>query len=222
MLAWSIAAAQFAPQNGSLAENIVHHLRFIRAAAKLECKVLIFPELSLTGLTGESGLPSPPSIDQLQPLTDAARQHQITIVAGLPVEENGQRSKGVAIFSPDTAKPYTCAQGNGTCLTPESRYISVFNLNNDGCDLSPQASLLATLTSTAESQQSLNTQRLQWVARKHAIAVLKSNYSCDDFSGGSALWDETGQLIVRADQGELLVTGRKSAQGWQGDIIPLR
>ncbi|MFD2021386.1 nitrilase-related carbon-nitrogen hydrolase [Pseudocitrobacter faecalis] len=57
MLAWSIAAAQFAPQNGSLAENIVHHLRFIHAAAKLECKVLIFPELSLTGLTGESGLP---------------------------------------------------------------------------------------------------------------------------------------------------------------------
>lgn len=222
MLAWSIAAAQFAPQNGSLAENIVHHLRFIHAAAKLECKVLIFPELSLTGLTGEFGLPSPPGDEQLQPLSDAAHQHQITIVAGLPVEENGLRCKGVAIFSPDTAKPYTCAQGNGTCLTPESRYISVLNLNNDGCDLSPQASLLATLTSTAESQQSLNTQRLQWFARKHSIAVLKSNYSCETFSGGSALWDETGQLIVRADQGELLVTGRKSAQGWQGDIIPLR
>lgn len=222
MLAWSIAAAQFAPRDGSIADNIVHHLRFIRAAASLECKVVVFPELSLTGPAGERGLPSPPDAAELQPLVDAASQHQITIIAGMPVEENGLRSKGVAIFSPHLRQAYTCRQGNGTCLTPESQYISVFNLSNDGCDLASQASLLATLTSTAESQQSLNTQRLQWVARKHAIAVLKSNYSCDDFSGGSALWDETGQLIVRADQGELLVTGRKSAQGWQGDIIPLR
>ncbi|MEO3988303.1 carbon-nitrogen hydrolase family protein [Pseudocitrobacter cyperus] len=222
MLAWSIAAAQYAPRDGSIAENIAHHLRFIDAAAHLDCKVLIFPELSLTGPNDKQELPSPLSDAQLQPLTDAARRHQMTIIAGLPVEENGQRRKGVAIFAPDALKPYTCLQGNGTCLTPESHYISVFNLNNDGCDLAPQASLLATLTSTVESQQSLNTQRLQWFARKHAIAVLKSNYSCDYFSGGSALWDETGQLIVRADQGELLVTGRKSAQGWQGDIIPLR
>ena len=39
--------------------------------------------------------------------------------------------------------------------------------------------------------------------------------------GGSALWDEKGQLIVRADKGELLVTGTLGGEGWQGDIIPL-
>ncbi|MGS6396724.1 carbon-nitrogen hydrolase family protein, partial [Enterobacter hormaechei] len=28
-------------------------------------------------------------------------------------------------------------------------------------------------------------------------------------------------LIVRADKGELLLTGSLGQQGWQGDIIPL-
>lgn len=222
MLAWSIAAAQYAPRDGSIAENIVHHLRFINAAARLECKVLIFPELSITGLAGENGLPPPPDNTQLQPLVDAARFHQLTIIAGLTVEEDGLRSKGVALFSPDASQPHICLQGNGTCLTPELHDASVFHLDSDGCDLAPQASLLAAVSSTGETQQRQITQHLQWFARKYAIAVLKSNYSCDTFPGGSALWDENGQLIVRADQGELLVTGRKSAQGWQGDIIPLR
>jgi Predicted amidohydrolase len=222
MLAWSIAAAQYAPHDDSVVENITHHIRFIDVAAELGCKILVFPELSLTGPEGENGLPVPPTEIQLQPLMDAARQYQMTIIAGLPVEENGIRHKGVAIFRPDAQKPFHCLQGNGTCLTPGSRNVSVFNLNSEGCDLAPQASLLATVGSTSESNLNQNTQRLQWFARKYAIAVLKSNYSCDSFSGGSALWDENGQLIVRADQGELLVTGRKSAQGWQGDIIPLR
>ncbi len=40
--------------------------------------------------------------------------------------------------------------------------------------------------------------------------------------GGSALWDARGQLILRADRGEVLLTGRYVEQSWQGEIIPLR
>jgi hypothetical protein len=57
---------------------------------------------------------------------------------------------------------------------------------------------------------------LQRFAHKYAIAVLMANAR-----GGSALWDDKGQLIVRADRGELLLTGSLNRQGWQGDIIPL-
>lgn len=49
------------------------------------------------------------------------------------------------------------------------------------------------------------------------IAVLMANAR-----GNSALWDEHGRLIVRADRGSLLLVGQRSSQGWQGDIIPLR
>lgn len=222
MLTWTVAAAQYAPRKGDVAENIAHHLRFIDAAAEQACKVLIFPELSLTGPDDEQTLPAPPCDNQLQPLSDAAQRHQMTIIAGLPVESGGKRIKGIVIFAPSTDKPVKHQQGHGTCLAPESDQVSVFELNADGCELSAQASLLATVSGMAEPQQQRITQRLQRFAHKYAIAVLKSNYASGRFSGGSALWDENGQLIVRADSGELLLTGRKSAQGWQGEIIPLR
>ncbi|MFV0261440.1 MAG: nitrilase-related carbon-nitrogen hydrolase [Kluyvera sp.] len=222
MLTWTIAAAQYAPRKGDVAENIIHHLRFIDAAAEQACKVLIFPELSLTGPNNEQTLPAPPCDNQLQPLHDAAQRHQMTIIAGLPMENDGKRIKGIVIFAPDATTPRKQQQGHGTCLAPESDQMSVFELNHEGCELSPQASLLATVSCMAEPQQQRTTQRLQRFAHKYAIAVLKSNYASGTFSGGSALWDENGQLIVRADGGELLLTGRKSAQGWQGEIIPLR
>lgn len=222
MLTWTIAAAQYAPRKGDVAENITHHLRFIYAAAEQACKVIIFPELSLTGPDDNQTLPAPPPDSELQPLSDAAQRYQMTIIAGLPVDKNGARIKGIVIFNPDSGHPTKHQQGHGTCLAPESSQISVFELNNDGCELSSQASLLATVSSMAEPQQQRTTDRLQRFAHKYAIAVLKSNYASGRFSGGSALWDENGQLIVRADGGELLLTGRKSAQGWQGEIIPLR
>ena len=222
MLTWTIAAAQYAPRRGDIAENITHHLRFVDAAAEQACKVLIFPELSLTGPDDEQALPVPPSDTQLQPLSEAAQRHQMTIIAGLPMENDGKRIKGIVIFAPHAPGPIKQHQGQGTCLAPESDQISVFELHHEGCELSPQASLLATVSSMAEPQQQRTSQRLQRFAHKYAIAVLKSNYANGTFSGGSALWDENGQLIVRADSGELLLTGRKSDQGWQGEIIPLR
>ena len=213
MLTWTIAAAQYAPRKGDVAENITHHLRFIDVAAEQACKVLIFPELSLTGPDDEQTLPAPPDDSQLLPLSEAAQRHQMTIIAGLPMDNDGKRIKGIVIFAPHTPSPIKQHQGQGTCLAPESDQISVFELNHEGCELSPQASVLATVSSMAEPQQQRTSQRLQRFAQ---------NYASGTFSGGSALWDENGQLIVRADGGELLLTGRKNAQGWQGEIIPLR
>ncbi|MDN5181777.1 C-N hydrolase family protein YobB, partial [Escherichia coli] len=54
-------------------------------------------------------------------------------------------------------------------------------------------------------------------SHQYSIAVLMANAR-----GNSALWDEYGRLIVRADRGSLLLVGQRSSQGWQGDIIPLR
>ncbi|MGU3413024.1 nitrilase-related carbon-nitrogen hydrolase [Enterobacteriaceae bacterium C34A] len=217
MPAWTIAAAQYQARNRNVAENIAHHLRFIEAAAKLKCQLIVFPEMSLTGPDVHSPLPPPPDKDLLQPLSFAASRHGMTIVAGLPVEQNGLRNKGVAIFMPGRTSPFTFCQGQGTCLTPQARHISVLAPEDEGSELDPQASLLATGTCTREFQQQQSVQQLQRLAHKYAIAVLKSNYA-----GGSALWDESGQLIVRADSGELLLTGRKYEGGWEGEIIPLR
>jgi hypothetical protein len=215
MPAWTIAAAQYTARNRNVAENIAHHLRFIDAAAKLKCQLVVFPELSLTGPDTPSPLPPPPDEELLQPLSYAASRHGITIVAGLPVEQNGERHKGVAVFVPGNKAPLMLCQG--TCLTSQARHVSILAPEDESDELDPQASLLAAGTCTREFQQQQSVQQLQRLAHKYAIAVLKSNYA-----SGSALWDEHGQLIVRADSGELLLTGRQYEGGWEGEIIPMR
>ncbi len=74
-----------------------------------------------------------------------------------------------------------------------------------------QGNVWENLTSLASAR------RLQFFSHQYSIAVLMAN-AC----GNSALWDEHGRLIVRADRGSLLLVGQRSSQGWQGDIIPLR
>ncbi|MFK3659679.1 nitrilase-related carbon-nitrogen hydrolase [Scandinavium sp. NPDC088450] len=216
MPAWTIAAAQYPTRNRSVAEHVALHLRFIEAASTLACNLIVFPELSLTGPGKRHPLPAPPDQELLQPLSFAAARHRMTIVAGLPVEVNGEARKGVAIFLPDAPSPLILSQGQGTCLTPKANQVSVLPPDAEGHELDPSATLLAAGTCTREFQQQQSVQQLQRLAHKYAIAVLKSNYA-----DGSALWDENGQLIVRADSGELLLTGRKYSSGWEGDIIPL-
>ncbi|MCS2161340.1 carbon-nitrogen hydrolase family protein [Scandinavium sp. H11S7] len=217
MPAWTIAAAQYTARNRSVAENIDHHLCFIEAAAKLTCQLIVFPEMSLTGPDTDYPLSPIPTDELLQPLCVAAKRHGMTIIAGLPVDMNGDCQKGVAIFVPGASSPLTMHQGQGTCLTPQTLHISVLAPEADAIELDPNATLLATGTCTCEFQQQQSVQQLQRLAHRYAIAVLKSNYAV-----GSALWDENGQLIVRADSGDLLLTGRKYEGGWEGDIIPLR
>ena len=44
-----VAAAQYEPRNASLTEQVAHHLEFVRAAARQQCELLVFPSLSLLG-----------------------------------------------------------------------------------------------------------------------------------------------------------------------------
>lgn len=47
---WKVAAAQYEPRKTSLTEQVAHHLEFVRAAARQQCQLLVFPSLSLLGL----------------------------------------------------------------------------------------------------------------------------------------------------------------------------
>ena len=216
MSEWTIAAAQYDTCCSDIVDNIARHLHFIAAAARQGCSALLFPERALTGA---AGLTRPLRADSamLRPLSQAAAEYNMTIITGTSpaAEEDGE--SGVAVFSPDPAAPVTFYPGRGTCLSPHPRAAMHFPADDGGRELDPRASLLATGTATRGCQQQQSVQSLQRLAHRYAIAVLKANYA-----GGSALWDENGQLIVRADAGELLLIGRRRAARWEGDIIPLR
>ena len=99
---------------------------------------------------------------------------------------------------------------------PGDRHLSILDAHPDSPNLDPRATLVTSCQSVGDNRWRQSISNLQRFAHKYAIAVLMAN-AC----GGSALWDEKGQLVVRADKGELLVTGTLGGEGWQGDIIPL-
>ncbi|WP_436857726.1 nitrilase-related carbon-nitrogen hydrolase [Citrobacter tructae] len=215
---WKVAAAQYEPLTTSLSEHVARHLIFIHAAARQKCRLVVFPALSLLGCLDEKRpLPAPPDNALLQPLINAAVTHRIIIIAGLPVEHNARFVKGMAVFAPWMNAPHICHHGHGACLGQDLKTISVLDDQPEGIDIDPEFSLFTSSQSVSEPELLNSTSRLQRFSHRFSIAVLMVNAR-----GSSALWDENGQLIVRADRGSLLLTGQRTSEGWQGDIIPLR
>lgn len=63
---WKVAAAQYEPRKTSLTEQVAHHLEFVRAAARQQCQLLVFPSLSLLGCDySRRALPAPPDLSLL-------------------------------------------------------------------------------------------------------------------------------------------------------------
>jgi len=218
MSQWKVAAAQYDPGHNGIDAHVKHHLRFIDAAARQQCHLLVFPELSLTGSATNGGvLPAPPCEQDLAPILHAVRTHNITVIAGLTRDIDGNRQKAVALFSPEMSSVLRYPQGNGACLTPDDRQLIIVDSKTELPPLDPLTTLFTSGQAVGEARWRDSISRLQRFAHKYAIAVLMANAH-----GNSALWDSSGQLIVRADKGELLLTGSWNQQGWQGDIIPLR
>lgn len=218
MSQWTIAAAQYAPRHNCIDAHVQHHLRFIDAAARQQCNLLVFPELSLTGPAVDGvTLPEPPDEQTLAPIVDAAHTLSITVIAGMTLETHGVRQKGLALFSPNHTQAMRYPQGSGACLIPGKPQLTIVEGQTELPSLDPLAALFTCSQAVGESSWRDAISRLQRFSHKYAIAVLMANSL-----GHSALWDASGQLIVRADGGELLLTGTWGKQGWQGDIIPLR
>ena len=215
---WNIAAAQYQPTHHYVDDHITHHLRFIAAAARQQCNLLLFPELSLTGpVLPDNQLPAPPTHQQLAPLHEAAQVCNLSVIAGITVDENGQRQRGLAWFSPDQPQAIVYPHGAGACLESRHSGLTLVDTHADQPGIAPNATLLTRSMALSEAERPATFARLQRFAHRYAIAVLVAN-----LDGGSALWDARGQLILRADRGEVLLTGRYVEQSWQGEIIPLR
>lgn len=97
-----IAAAQYHAVAADIERNLNHHLRFIRQAAAQHVQLLIFPELSLTGyeLNAASRLALTLDDPRLQPLADAAKQQQMTLVVGAPLNDGTELFIGALTFRP--------------------------------------------------------------------------------------------------------------------------
>lgn len=130
MSRWNIAAAQYAPRHNCVDEHVKHHLHFIAEAAWHGCDLIVFPELSLTGPGGTS-LPPPPDDLQLAPLLHAAQSRFITVIAGITLQQHGQRQKGLALFTPNLSTIRRYPQGNGAGVIPGDKRLTIVDNQAD-------------------------------------------------------------------------------------------
>jgi predicted amidohydrolase len=99
----SISVAQTVPVRGDVDANVAGHLRLVRAAAEERARVLVFPELSLTGyeLNLAEELAFSEDDPRLAPLVEEASSRSLTLVVGAPVRIGSGLHIGAFILSPD-------------------------------------------------------------------------------------------------------------------------
>src|SRR5215207_8962560 len=106
----SIAVAQTCPVAGDVQANVDEHVRLARRAAMEGAKIVVFPELSLTGyeLALAERLAFSESDPWLSVLLDVAASEGTTLVVGGPVRVGSFLHIAAFILSPDrTALLYT-------------------------------------------------------------------------------------------------------------------
>src|SRR5262249_22829432 len=98
----SLAAAQTVPKRGDVEANVEGHIRLIHVAAEAHARVLVFPELSLTGyeLDLADELAFSEDDARLNPLLDSASSFGMTLVVGAPVRIGSLLHIGAFILSP--------------------------------------------------------------------------------------------------------------------------
>jgi predicted amidohydrolase len=99
----ALATAQTLPVRGDVDANVEQHLELARIAAAEKARVLVFPELSLTGyeLDLAKSLAFEPGDVRLAPLVDAAASLGLTLVAGAPARVGARLHLGAFILKPD-------------------------------------------------------------------------------------------------------------------------
>lgn len=99
----SIAVAQTCPVPGDIQTNIEEHVRLARLAAAEGARLVVFPELSVTGYELELAerLAFTEDDARLNPLRDAASVDDATLIVGAPVRLGPSLHIGAFILAPD-------------------------------------------------------------------------------------------------------------------------
>jgi predicted amidohydrolase len=237
----TFALAQISAQKGDVAANIQTHLRMIEIAHNYKSDFIIFPELSLTGY--EPTLASELAFDltdhRLEPLREACRQMQITVIAGAPIKHTYRPILGSFVLFPS---------GTGTVYSKrylhpgEEQFFAPHDWNpllvfkGDVLSLAICADILNPLhAKTAHENNSTiylasvlitpagysnDTAVLRKHAREHHMTVMMANYCGStggyEAAGESIVIDSHGETIAALDPCKegILIAQRKYQHEW--------
>ncbi|WP_456268547.1 carbon-nitrogen hydrolase family protein [Kushneria sp. AK178] len=209
-------------------ENIATHLRYIEQAARHGADVLMFPELSLIGYEPDllEALAMASDAEVFEMLSDAATAHNLVVIAGCPLSNDGSRPYiGALICFPDGqrtlyAKQHLhdgeaeyCAPGHADCLFTVNGVRLALAVCADfahpahaeaAAAQSAEVYLISALIS--EAGYDVDAELLAGIARRHQWPVLLSNHM--SYTGGwqtcgkSGGWNARGERVIGAESND--------------------
>jgi predicted amidohydrolase len=242
-----VAAAQTRSVKGDVEANVRIHVAAVETAVRERARLVVFPELSLTGYEPELAAALTLAVEdaRLRPLQELARRHEVTIVAGAPVASRGTRPHlGALIWTPTASHAYAKRHlhpgeerhfepGREVCLVDvDGERVGIAICADIGVATHSQelaergATLYAAGVLVSEPGYAVDARLLETYAARHAMAVLMANHSAPTGgwtpAGRSALWDETGRRIAAAEgTPEALIVGARGVRDWTGHVVPL-
>jgi predicted amidohydrolase len=246
--ALKIALAQMAVQKGNVAANIQKHLQMIEVAHKHDSDFIAFPELSLTGY--EPALAGALAFDladhRLNPLFEACRQKNISVIAGAPIKHGNHLVLGDFILFPD-----------GTSAVYSKRYLhsgeELYFVPHDWNPLLIRKGEILSLAICADINNPLHAKTafenhstvylasvllslnghsgdvamLKNYAREYNMTVMAANY-CGftggyEAAGGSLVINPGGDTIDNLSQTRegVLVARREDPQTWSCSVVEI-
>lgn len=241
-----IAAAQTSPKDGNIEQNLNDHYRLINIAADNGIKLIVFPEMSITGYVRELAqkLSFTKNDSRLDALRKLATDKKIIVVAGAPIKIDATLCIGSFVIYPNnTISIYTkqfLHTGEDEFFTPNFNNNPTISIDNEQISLAICAdinnsmhaenakkanstiyiaSIFFTNTAITEAYNLLGN-----YAKNFSMNVLMSNYCGKSWGleagGKSALWSNNGDLMNGLDASSTgLVIAQKSGDLWNGTII---
>ncbi len=245
----SLAAAQCSASAGDIAANVRRHLVFMDAARRHGVRVLVFPELSLTGYepTLAAALAQEADTALLAPLRRHARAARMTAIVGLPLRAPAPDRPRIAAFilRPDGSMTVHTKQhlhrgeeryfsaGDGGPLLDAGGMPAALAICADFIEPAHAAAaaaagarLYAASALIGEAGYPPDSALLQGYAATHRMAVLLANHGGPTGGwtpvGRSAFWDERGRLVAATSgPGDALLVVARHGNEWDASSIPV-
>ncbi|WP_097083583.1 MULTISPECIES: carbon-nitrogen hydrolase family protein [unclassified Pseudomonas] len=220
-----IAAAQTCAIACDLPANLEAHLRLMHKAHALGVRLLVFPELSLTGYEPEAAaaLALHQEAEALRPLRDVAERCEMVCIVGAPLRTPGAEKPMIAAWvfglpsgpqvyakqhlHPGEERFFIAGQG-GAGFTVGGLPVAVAvcadfsQASHPANAAAAGAGLYAVSALISEGGYGHDSELLAGYARRHRMPVLLANHG--GASGGwqcagrSAVWDAEGRCIAEA------------------------
>jgi predicted amidohydrolase len=242
-----MAVGQIEARPDDLVAAVGAHVRMALAAAEWGAKLVVFPELSLTGYRRSLTRADAVAVTDpaLVPLARTASQSAITIVAGAPLDSpkglliaslSFQPTGDIAIYAkqhlhPGEERTFAAGEG-GELLTIDGTNVGLAicaEVNHPAHvarTVARGATVYAASAFFTPTGYDPDCQRLRGYARRYGVPVLLANYAGAsggfESAGGSAIWDEAGELIAKAPDARAWLVGATRRGGrWDGRTLAM-